>query len=109
PDAVTTQLEHDLAGRRTKITRGAREWNYFYDKNGNMLTEVAPPPTQNPEDILAYSVDYVYDDLDRLEKAENGQRELSDDDYELFGATEINYSWDAPQYNRMGHIVYFNT
>lgn len=110
-DEVTTQLEHDFAGRRRKITRGTREWNYYYDKNGNLTTEAAPPPTQNAADILAYSTDYIYDDLDRLEQVAPGPREMDDDDddLELFGATEINYTWDAPQYNRNGHIVYFNT
>lgn len=59
-----TLLQHDLAGRRTAITRGERTWRYVYDANGNIIQQLSPLPAgANPAD---YTISRGYDDLDRI-------------------------------------------
>jgi YD repeat-containing protein len=65
PDGVVTAMEHDLAGRRTSITRGGRTWVYGYDRNGNMISERVPTVDQNASTLAKYTTLHAYDALDR--------------------------------------------
>jgi YD repeat-containing protein len=71
-DDVVTTMEHDLAGRRTSITRGGRTWVYGYDRNGNMISERVPTVDQNASTLAKYTTLHAYDALDRENHALGG-------------------------------------
>ncbi|MCA9677457.1 MAG: hypothetical protein KC464_20705 [Myxococcales bacterium] len=91
-DGVTTSLEHDWAGRRIRIDRG-REWNYAYDKNGNLIVATSPVPTNGYTG--RYQTVYTYDAADRLIEKSMPTRDLSDGDRQLFGIGVIHYAYDS--------------
>ena len=96
PQPVTTSLEHDFAGRRTKITRtGNRQWKYTYDANGNAIAEQVPgspsPPVTDPD----YTTTTAYDALDRPLSKVTGQRNLSAADQTAFGNKTEVFVYDA--------------
>ncbi len=92
PDGVITELTEDFAGRRTKIVRGGRTWDYDYDSNGNLLTVVSPAPSLA---LLGdYTISYVYDDIDRPTSRSVGGRDLSSADQGLLGVGMITFGYD---------------
>ena len=62
---IVTDMTHDFVGNRTAIVRHGRTWSYTYDRNGSMLTQVAP--FSAPAIADDYTISVVYDDLDRPE------------------------------------------
>jgi YD repeat-containing protein len=89
PEGVTTTLTHDLAGRRTQIERHGRIWQYTYDRNGNLVAEQVPGST-GPLTDPDYTTTIIYDALDRPIERLIGQRTLSAQDQQAFGArTEV--------------------
>jgi RHS repeat-associated protein len=86
-DGILTDLEHDLTGNRTRIVRGAREWLYAYDRNGNVVQQIAPHPAG--ADAALYTISSVYDDLDRVESQFAGVRNLSAAEITALGADAI--------------------
>ncbi len=96
PQSVTTALVHDLASRRTQITRGTRTWKYGYDANGNMTSEVTPYAGPfHPVTELNHTVTIAYDDLDRHTSKLIGRRTLSDPDLLLFATGSEVFTWDT--------------
>ncbi|MGE0402087.1 MAG: RHS repeat-associated core domain-containing protein [Kofleriaceae bacterium] len=91
PQGVTTTLVHDLAGRRTDITRAGRTWHYGYDGNDN-LTSVRTPCTGLA--CAKYVTTYNYDPLNRETTRIIAPRELSTPDRELFVADSELRFWD---------------
>ncbi len=75
-DGNGTWLEHDLLGRRSKIIRGAREWRYEYDHDGNMTAEIAPLPA-GATDAAPYRTVTDYDVLGRVWRRTPGTRGMS--------------------------------
>lgn len=63
-DGNITSLVHDWAGNRIEVRRGSRVWHYTYDLNGNLTAEISPVPPGETAD--SHSIQYTYDDLDRL-------------------------------------------
>jgi RHS repeat-associated protein len=113
PDGVTTELEHDLGGRRTAITRGDRTWRYEYDRNDNLIVEAAPSPNPGHEPTdAAWTSTFAYDALDRMTSKAIAQRDLSEADRDLFGATQAILEWDGNGlngFNRVGRLVFYDT
>ena len=105
-DGIGTVLEHDRGGRRTKITRESRIWEYVYDRNDNLRAEISPVPGNDPELIPAYTTLYAYDALDRLTSRVIATRDVSEGDLELLGINEITYRYDVPGdgLNRIGRL-----
>lgn len=96
PEGNSTLLEHDLAGRRTRITRANRTWEYKYDANGNVEAELAPPPDPNDSLLVAlWTSTYVYDDLDRVTQKLVAPRDLSNADLDLFASNLDTFAWDG--------------
>jgi len=60
-----TEMDHDLLGRRTTITRGTRVWKYTYDHDGNLTNETSPLPV-GESDVAKYTSFNSYDALDRI-------------------------------------------
>ncbi|MEM7133158.1 MAG: RHS repeat-associated core domain-containing protein [Chloroflexota bacterium] len=80
----TTILTHDWVGNRTAISRGQRTWRYTYDLNGNLLSEVNPMPEDAaPEE---YTVQYAYDDLDRITSVSYLDQRVSQSPEGTFGS-----------------------
>jgi RHS repeat-associated protein len=108
PQHVTTNLSHDPAGRRTRITRHGRTWTYTYEKNGNVIAEQSPgspnPPLTDPD----YTTTIVYDDLDRVTSKVIGQRSLSPADQALFGGQRETFTWDSGP-NHIGHLRFWTS
>lgn len=102
-DGVLTDLEHDFAGNRTRIVRGARTWLYSYDLNGNLRTQVAP----HPEGAFAslYTVSTVYDALDRPTSQLAGTRALSTTDAKLLHANVPTYFTYDTGVNGIGRLA----
>jgi RHS repeat-associated protein len=91
--AVTT-LVHDMAGRRTAITRASKTWRYGYDKNDNMTSEQTPcTPVGTCE--VAHTSTVVYDALDRATSKVNASRALSTADQTLFGSSSETFTYDT--------------
>lgn len=63
-DGIVSSLAHDWLDRRVTITRGEQVWRYSYDLNGNLAAQVSPVPAGT--DPVQHTVDYTYDDLDRV-------------------------------------------
>ncbi len=110
PDLIITAMTHDLASRRTSITRGARTWKYTYDRNGNMLTERVPlaagmdPVIDGPR----YTVSTGYDALDRPTSRTAGPRELTSGatgQQTEFAIGAIAFSYDTGATNAVGRLV----
>jgi RHS repeat-associated protein len=93
PEAVTTALEHDFAGRRTAITRSGRVWKYTYDRNGNMKSELVPG-ADDLLDEINFKTFIEYDALDRPISKLVGQRHLSAPDQAAFGGNTESFLWD---------------
>lgn len=106
PDGIITELEHDRAGRRTKITRASRIWDYQYDRNGNLRFEISPLPGGDVALIPEYTTTYAYDDLDRMTSRVVARRQLAFADRKLLGIHQIAYSYDTPGdgLNRIGRL-----
>lgn len=100
-DGFETVMEHDQASRRTKIVRGAREWNFEYDRNGNVLLETSPVPSG--ASAVDYQTSYAYDDLDRVTSIVNAPRDLSTSDQALFGNSATVNSYDLG-HNGIGRL-----
>jgi RHS repeat-associated protein len=110
PTGLVTALEHDFAGRRTRIVRGTRQWKYGYDRNGNMTSEVSPPPSSSPTDIAAHTTSFIYDALDRLTSKLIAPRNTTATDRDLFGTREVTQIWDtAGSGNRIGRLAGYRT
>jgi RHS repeat-associated protein len=82
-DGVETVLVHDWAGRRTRIERGTRAWEYSYDRNGNLEAEVSPHAS--PAERLAHTTTFGYDHLGRVTSRLVAPRAMSLADRQLFG------------------------
>jgi len=92
PDGIVTDLIHDWLGRRTRITRGSRNWRYEYDLNGNLIREIAPVPAGASE--AAYTTSIVYDDLDRPSSRLAGVRAVSAADQTAINHGLVTYTYD---------------
>jgi len=106
PEGVTTSLFHDLAGHRTQIARGARSWNYGYDKNGNMVSEQVPGAPNAAGALFITSI--AYDDLDRVSSKSIGQRMLTAVDQASFASGTETYTYDLGS-NRIGQLRYWKS
>ena len=106
PQGVTTSLLHDFAGRRTRITRGTREWKYTYSKNGNLASEQVPGSNGTPAGNLAHTTSIAYDDLDRPLQKLIGQRSLSSADQAAFGTAKEDFYYDLGG-NMLGKLRYW--
>jgi RHS repeat-associated protein len=108
PDGIVTELEHDWAGRRTRVTRESRVWRYGYDHNGNLSWEISPPEgaLESP-----YTTTFAYDDLDRVVSRLIAPRELSLADREALGVHQVVYAYDglAPGTNGVGRLTQVTT
>jgi YD repeat-containing protein len=93
PETVTSELEHDFAGRRTAITRSGRTWKYTYDRNGNMKSELVPG-ADDLLDEINFKTFIDYDALDRPISKLVGQRHLSAPDQAAFGGNTESFLWD---------------
>ncbi|HTJ44261.1 MAG TPA: RHS repeat-associated core domain-containing protein [Kofleriaceae bacterium] len=62
-DGNTTTMSYDLAGRRTVIARGARQWIYAYDLDNQMTSVQSPIPTGGA--AADYTSTTTYDSIDR--------------------------------------------
>ncbi len=98
-DNIVTDLEHDQAGRRTRISREGRLWRYGYDLEGNLASEITPVP---PEDVAfesLYTSTYLYDAADRLISEQPAPRRLNADQakrYGLGGGGLTSYTYGQP-------------
>lgn len=92
-DNVSTSMIHDFAGRRTRITRGTRIWNYGYDANGNMTSESTP--CTGATCSAAHITTTAFDALDRPTSKAIAPRTLSSQDLALFGAGSETFTWDT--------------
>jgi RHS repeat-associated protein len=102
PEGVVTTMTHDLAGRRTSITRNGRVWKYAYDRNGNVQSTQVPGAT-GAGDQANYITSIVYDDLDRPLSKLIGSRTLSAADVAHFGADHETFTYDNGS-NDTGHL-----
>jgi RHS repeat-associated protein len=100
-----TLMEHDLLGRRTKISRGGgtRVWSYAYDLDGNMLGETSPMPA-GATDPSKYTSTNTYDAIDRVTAHTPAPREATDDQLKQSWSLPFVYRYDdAP--NGVGRLV----
>ncbi len=95
PAGGTTAMTHDFAGRRTQLTRGGRTWTYTYDKNGNQIAETFPGSTAAIQPDIDFTNTTTYDDTDAPIGTLIGQRTLSAEDSETFGAAYERYIWEV--------------
>lgn len=93
PQGVTTQLVHDLGGRRTQINRHGRSWKYSYDLNGNLKSEQVPGASLGQEAL--YTTTIIYDALNRPISKNIGQRGLSAPDQALFASGMETFTYDV--------------
>lgn len=105
PEGVTTSLRHDFAGNRTAVTRGARTWSYFYDRNGNMNGETQPCSPM-PTCTADFTTSTVYDALDRPASRllAHGPLSAIPTDVDYFGADHEIFTWDGSQPNAKGTL-----
>lgn len=101
PEGVTTKLEHDMAGRRTRIERAGRAWKYTYDANGNMKTETSPCTGLGCEAL--YTTSTAYDVLDRPISKSVAPRNLSPEERDAFASATETFTWDEG-YNAKGKL-----
>ncbi len=110
---VETQMTHDWAGRRLYVKRigGAtsREWSFVYDKNGNLVSEVAPPEATvpgapTPQELAKWTTTMVYDALDRMTSKVVAQRAILDADRANLGIGTWTLQWDVAGTNRKGRL-----
>ena len=92
PNAVTTTLVHDFAGRRTRIERHGRTWKYGYDENGNLESVITPCAGLACEATHMTSI--VYDDLDRPTTKLPAPRGLDPQEIDRFGLASEEYVWE---------------
>ena len=104
PSGVQTELTHDMAGRRTAVTRGQRTWHYQYDKNGNLESERVPSPDPN-FDAAQYTTTYTYDDLDRMGEKAVAPRAHSTADLDLFESALEKFVYDGDYLGQLDHWV----
>jgi RHS repeat-associated protein len=103
PEGVFTRLEHDLGGRRIKISRaGGRTWKYTYDRNGNLTSEQVPG-SPSPITDIDYTTFTLHDDLDRPASKIIAKRGLSDADRALFASNTERFTWDVGP-NHKGYL-----
>ena len=100
-DGVVTMMVHDLLGRRTQITRGARTWTYGYDGNGNLTSILAPRPPGAAAEL--YTTTIAYDDLNRETSRLVGTRDLTGDELALFGDGTVVREYDLGD-NAIGRL-----
>jgi RHS repeat-associated protein len=106
-EGAVTQLTHDMAGRRTAITRAAKTWRFGYDKNGNMTSEQTPcTPVGTCE--VNYTSTIAYDALDRPISKVNAPRNLTSADQTLFGSATEAFSYDTGP-NGVGQMTWWKT
>ncbi len=108
-DGIVTHMDHDLAGRRTRIRRGARQWVYEYDRNGNLTAAVAPHDDGAPG---GYGMTQTFDALDRLTSRWADWRDLELSEQVRFANRErtTHYYYDGAgatsAHNAIGHLSY---
>jgi RHS repeat-associated protein len=101
PEGVTTTLDHDMAGRRTRIERAGRAWNYTYDANGNMRTETSP--CTGIGCAALYTTSTAYDVLDRPISKAIAPRNLTSDERLAFASGTEKFTWDEG-FNAKGRL-----
>ncbi|MBK7193244.1 MAG: hypothetical protein IPH80_12255 [Myxococcales bacterium] len=92
PDTVITELFHDFAGRRVKITRGSRNWFYTYLKDGQLESETVPGQAGTTTNT------YGYDSAGRMTSRLVGSRGMASgagSDQELFGIGTTTFTYDT--------------
>ena len=92
-DGNATYFSHDLAGRRTEIQRGARRWRYGYDRNGNLVSAIAPVPAGSTD--AAYTTTSTYDALDRITARTPARRGRTDATLNAMAAGPATFAYDA--------------
>jgi RHS repeat-associated protein len=106
PDNIVTELDHDRAGRRTQIKRGTRIWQYGYDRNGNVISEIVPCTGTNCE--ATHTTSIAYDAIDRPIEKLIAPRALSAADLNLFGAVREAFAYDTGA-NGIGQLATWET
>ena len=106
PMGDTTVLTHDFAGRRTKIERGGRVWEYKYDHNGNVIAEISPVPAG--VNIADYTTVMEYDLLNRLTRRIPAIGGLSGAEQTKFRVADTINVYDGPggasMHNTIGRL-----
>jgi len=82
-----TLLEHDLLGRRTKISRDDRVWKYVYDHDGNITRETSPLPAGETDESKYASVS-TFDAIGRITGRAPASRGASE--------AQLNALWSVP-------------
>ncbi len=100
-----TEMEHDLLGRRVKITRGIRQWKYEYDYDGNMTAEISPMPAGTSVDT-PYRSTTRYDALDRPTEHYPATRGMTDSQLSSLwiGSTYFRYDESTTGAGRLTHV-----
>jgi RHS repeat-associated protein len=98
-----TAMEHDLLGRRTKITRGTRIWGYGYDHDGNLTAETSPMPA-GESDPAKYTSTSSYDVLDRISGHMPAARDATDGELTAEWAVPFAFAYDVGS-NAVGRLV----
>jgi RHS repeat-associated protein len=94
-DGNSTLLEYDLAGRRTAIQRSDRLWQYEYDLNSNLISQIGPD---------GEATTTRYDELDRIIEHVPASRGMSAERQKELGIGRIRFEYDAPSYQRIGRL-----
>ena len=106
PMGDRTVLSHDMTGRRTKIERGGRIWEYKYDHNGNVIAEISPVPAG--ANIADYTTVMEYDLLNRLTRRIPAIGGLSGAEQSEFGISDTVNIYDGPggtpMHNTIGRL-----
>ena len=92
-DGNVTAIGYDLAGNRTSLVRGGREWRYGYDRNGNLTSETTP--FTKGENASDYTSTAAYDDLDRAIRRTPASLGMSDARMSELGIGAIAFTYDA--------------
>jgi RHS repeat-associated protein len=91
-DGVVTDIDRNLAGWRTAITRAGRTWKYAYNKNGDMIAIVSPVPAGGIE--TDYTTLIAYDDLGRPTSKLPAIRDMTQTELDELGVGLISYIYD---------------
>jgi RHS repeat-associated protein len=102
-DGVVTDIERNLAGWRTAITRAGRTWKYVYSKNGDMTAIVSPVPSGGIE--ADYATLIAYDDLGRPTSKLPAIRDMTQPELDELGVGLISYTYDQGP-NAIGRLTH---
>jgi YD repeat-containing protein len=83
-DGVSTKLDHDHRGLRTRISRGLTTFRYSYDANGNRITKEHPHPNETV-DAQRHLSSWAFDPLDRVVFATPATLSLTPADLARYG------------------------